>query len=62
MKVIEDDPIWHDFFYTELMTGLRRGEICGLQWKDFDEETGTLHVQRTIKFLNKSLIIGEERG
>ena len=61
MKVVEDDLMWHDFFYTELMTGLRRGEICGLQWKDFDEEAGTLHVQRTIKFLNKSLIIGETK-
>ena len=61
MKVIEDDPMWHDFFYTELMTGLRRGEICGLQWKDFDEEAGTLHVQRTIKFLNNSLMVGETK-
>ena len=30
MKVIQEDKIWHDFFYTELTTGLRRGEICGL--------------------------------
>ncbi len=29
MKVIQEDKIWHDFFYTELTTGLRRGEICG---------------------------------
>ncbi|WP_243413982.1 hypothetical protein [Oscillibacter sp. CU971] len=30
MKVITGDEIWFDFFYTELTTGLRRGEICGL--------------------------------
>ncbi len=42
------DPFWHDFFYTELTTGLRRGEICGLQWKDFDGETGTLRVSHTL--------------
>ena len=29
-------------------TGLRRGEICGLMWQDFDEAHGTLTVRRTI--------------
>lgn len=31
MEAIKADPFWYDFFYTELTTGLRRGEICGLQ-------------------------------
>ena len=35
-------------FYTELTTGLRRGELCGLTWDDFDSEAGTLKVRRTI--------------
>lgn len=25
LSVVEQDPIWHDFFYTELTTGLRLG-------------------------------------
>ena len=45
---IRFDPIWHDFFYTELTTGLRRGELCGLKWEDFDSDVGTLNVRRTI--------------
>ena len=45
---IRFNPIWHDFFYTELTTGLRRGELCGLTWDDFDSEAGTLKVRRTI--------------
>ncbi len=48
MDTIKADPFWHDFFYTELTTGLRRGEICGLQWKDFDGETGMLQVSHTL--------------
>ena len=48
MKVIAEDEIWCDFFYAELTTGLRRGEICGLKWEDFDEVSGTLKICRTV--------------
>ncbi len=48
MQVIVEDEIWCDFFYTELTTGLRRGEICGLKWEDFDEVSGTLKICRTV--------------
>ena len=48
MAIIQQDDIWHDFFYTELTTGLRRGEICGLKWTDFNEADGTLKVRRTV--------------
>ena len=30
LAAADKDPIWRDFFYTELTTGLRLGEICGL--------------------------------
>ena len=48
LEVVEQDEVWCNFFQTELMTGLRRGEICGLQWSDFDEESGALKVCRTL--------------
>ncbi len=48
MEKIRDDPLWHDLFYTELTTGLRRGELCGLKWEDFHEKSGTLMIRRTV--------------
>ena len=43
---IQQDWIWRDFFLTELTTGLRRGELCGLKWSDFDEKAGTIHARK----------------
>ena len=48
METIKEDLIWHDFFYTELTTGLRRGELCSLRWEDLDAEHRTLHVRHTL--------------
>ena len=48
MEAIKADEHWHDFFYLEITTGLRRGELCGLMWTDFDAEKGTLTVRRTL--------------
>jgi integrase len=32
----------------ELATGMRRGEICALQWDDLNLRTGELHIQRQV--------------
>ena len=48
LQAVQKDDVWRDFFYTELMTGLRRGEICALMWRDFDAKTGTLKICRTL--------------
>jgi integrase len=37
-------PMWRVF----AMTGLRRGEVCGLRWEDIDLEKGTLSVRRAL--------------
>lgn len=49
LMVVEQDVFWSDFFYTELTTGLRRGEICGLRWQDFDEKNGLLFIRRSVR-------------
>ena len=48
LDVVRQDTVWSDFFYTELTTGMRRGEICGLKWQDFDEKTGRLQIHRAV--------------
>lgn len=48
LDAVREDRIWGDFFYVELTTGLRRGEICGLMWQDFDARNGVLQVRRTL--------------
>ncbi len=62
MKRIRQDELWYDFFYTELTTGLRRGEICGLKWTDFEPDTGKLKIKRSIyKKKGGGLTVGETK-
>lgn len=37
-------------FFCELYTGLRRGELAGLQWPDVDFDAGTITVQRSVQY------------
>ena len=32
-----------------LHTGIRIGEVCGLQWKDLDVESGLVHITKTVQ-------------
>ena len=34
-------------FYLAIYTGLRQGELLGLEWQDIDLDKGVLHVRRT---------------
>jgi len=44
--------VYHPFWPLALHTGLRRGELLGLRWKDIDFATGTLRVVQTIPAIN----------
>ncbi len=48
LEEIKTEEYWCDFFYVEVMTGLRRGEICGLKWSDIDFDANKLRVQRSV--------------
>ena len=42
------DPQWRALILVGLKSGLRQGELIGLQWADLDLQRGTLRVNRTI--------------
>jgi integrase len=45
-------------FRLAAMTGLRRGELCGLRWADVDLDAGRLVVRRTITTVNHEPLEG----
>lgn len=48
LKAASDDPAWGVLVWLTMVTGFRRGELCGLRWQDVDPLTGTLSVERSI--------------
>ncbi len=57
IELLKHDEIWHDFFMTDFLTGMRRGEVCGLRWEDFDEAEGKLKVQRTVAYVHGEPVV-----
>jgi integrase len=43
-------------------TGGRRGEVCGLQWRDLDLESGVCSIRRAVKHAGKALIVGDAKN
>lgn len=39
---------YYEFFILELTTGMRRGEIIGLKWRDLNLQTGELRITRQV--------------
>ena len=61
VRHLEQQP---DFQYkvminTLLFTGMRGGELCGLQWQDIDFERGILYIRHTLSYVRN---VGQERG
>lgn len=48
---------FYEMFMLDLATGLRRGEIVGLQWKNIDFENGTLSVTKQVRYVKGELKI-----
>lgn len=51
----------HGLYMAALATGLRQGELFGLQWPDIDFEAGTLSVQRSLEEIRGKVRLKEPK-
>ena len=61
MEAIREDTIWYDFFYTELTTDLRQGELAALQWDGLDLATGELRINKQISVVDSKPVVSEPK-
>lgn len=52
---------FYPLFMLDIATGMRRGELLGLQWDDLNEKTGELHIQRQVSKAKGKLIISKPK-
>lgn len=51
LDCVQNEPIkWQAFMYLAADTGMRRGEMCGLQWSDIDLKNGLVKVKRNLQY------------
>ena len=52
----------YPLFVTAVGTGMRQGELLGLQWSDIDFVKGTLNVQRSLAWVKKEPTLKEPKS
>jgi integrase len=51
LSCVKQEPLkWQVFINLAADTGLRRGELCGLQWSDIDFKAGSVTVRRNLQY------------
>lgn len=52
LKALQNEPYQYNVIVQLLLyTGMRRGELCGLEWQDFDYETSCIHIRRNSLYI-----------
>ena len=49
-----DDELWHCFFLTLYFTGMRKGEILAITWRDINFNRNVISINKTISFNTKT--------
>lgn len=61
IELLDEEPIQYRTMITLLVySGIRRGELCGLEWKDIDFENRVMHICRSSQYVGKQTMITKE--
>lgn len=61
IRLLENEPMQYKTAITLLIyTGLRRGELLGLEWKDIDYKNKTMNIVRSSAYVNKKGMITKD--
>lgn len=61
LRALENEPFhWRMMITLALTTGLRRGELLGLEWKHIDLENGVIDVVQTLSLSLKGEVVIKE--
>ena len=55
----QEDFQFKTMINTLLFTGMRGGELCGLQWQDIDLEKGIVYIRHTLAYIRS---VGKPKG
>lgn len=53
---------WRIMITLALTTGMRRGELLGLEWENIDLEQGTIEVRQSLSYVNGKNIVKEPKN
>ncbi|PGS03258.1 site-specific integrase [Bacillus pseudomycoides] len=56
-----EETMYQILFQLAIMTGFRRGELLGLEWKDINLEDGTVTVRQAVSYANSQYHIKEPK-
>jgi len=61
IPMLDNEPMQYRMIVMLLLlTGMRRGEICGLEWKDIDFNNQQMRVARSSQYIGNKTIITKE--
>ncbi len=49
--LFENEDPYHPAILFDLYTGVRRGELCALRWRDYNEKAGRITIDETVRRL-----------
>ncbi len=63
IAALEEESIKYEtYFKLIIATGMRRGECCGLKWKDVDFSEKSIHICRNVvKVTGEDIIVKEPK-